>query len=959
MIDKSNLDSFSDRMGDIPKKIDHYEIVKSLGSGGMGEVFLAYDPHCERHIALKRIKTKLISHTIIRKRFMKEARYASKLSHPNIIPIYAIHESPQNIYYTMPFIEGETLKDILKKTKVRERKGLTPHEIGVSIPALIRIFLNTCQAVAFCHSKGILHRDLKPENIMVGKFNEVFLLDWGIATDIQSQTCSESVEEELSEANPNLTSPGKVLGTVNYMAPERAVSSPASIETDLYALGVILYQVLTLNFPFRRQNLDHFRKSLKFERIIPPEESAPYRDIPKQLSLACMRCLESDPSMRFTSVDCLIELLNNYIEGRPQWVKQETLSIDSDSCWEFQEIISVSKHLALTRAIDFIEWVALMISKNSFPGNLRIEFEIKQETRSSGLGVLLSVPEKQERQSLSEGFCVWIGSKTNPKICLFRSNVELMSVICEDLEKQTPISVSVEKVDNALRVYINGHILLNYFSHIPMIGTKVGLIYKEQNFQLSEISVFSGSQSAMVNCLSIPDILLASKNFDSAFKEYKKIAQSFFGRTEGHEAQFRAGLTLLKKAEFSEMENKQALFEKAFLEFEQLKGTPAAPLEYLGKSLIYRAENETDEELKSLEICLRKYERHPLLPIIKEQVVFSLHESSNSNRHLAYGYALMALRLIPEIFEHSDNARFLAHLEKHWIPLDFIDTTFSFYDDKSSKLHKAIQLAFWIKQPKILCEIIEKIPDHYPEKKYIVQNAQFCLYHMNEKELLQKLFLESSQRLHLIQDTHSNYLNSLFRILLSENTFQEKIDEFIQTAKKPITFHELRIAEELFLLGFSCEKCFNSLDKLLTFLNKEEKCDRLSLRINLLEIKLAFLKEDEHQLKKLFSQLPEKHLENKPPLLFFYACYQGMIRDKKTQHKYFESLSLKSQAPFHEIAKFILKDSPINEMNRPCFFDFEKTVINILLLYFYISKKDYKTVKKLKQIKQTGNTGTV
>ena len=160
----------------LPNAIGPYGIVQSLGKGGMGEVYLAKDPMCGRHVALKRIRPELRLNKTIQNRFLREAQVASALSHPSIVPILAIQTIPPDVYYTMPYVEGVTLRQILRAN--REQGG---HPVIKSIPSLARIFLQVCEAVAYTHSKGILHRDLKPENIIVGKYGEVMILDWGIA----------------------------------------------------------------------------------------------------------------------------------------------------------------------------------------------------------------------------------------------------------------------------------------------------------------------------------------------------------------------------------------------------------------------------------------------------------------------------------------------------------------------------------------------------------------------------------------------------------------------------------------------------------------------------------------------------------------------------------------------------------------------------------------------------------
>ena len=149
---------------------NRYQILENIGKGGMGEVFLAFDTLCGRRIALKRIRSDLLEHPHIRHRFLKEAHITCQLTHPAIIPIYSIQAIQLSAYYTMPFVEGETLKQIIRKTSQQEKKGEKLDHIGGSIPALMRVFITICQAVAYAHVKGVLHRDLKPENIIVGKY---------------------------------------------------------------------------------------------------------------------------------------------------------------------------------------------------------------------------------------------------------------------------------------------------------------------------------------------------------------------------------------------------------------------------------------------------------------------------------------------------------------------------------------------------------------------------------------------------------------------------------------------------------------------------------------------------------------------------------------------------------------------------------------------------------------------
>lgn len=204
----------------LPTQIGNHQIVRSLGKGGMVEVFLAFDPTCGRNVALKRIRQEMKSNATLQERFLREARIASQLTHPSIVPIYTISQEGEETFYTMPYVEGETLKQILRAAYDEEKEGEVKHPIGSSIPTLMRIFLNVCQAIAYSHSKGILHRDVKPDNIIVGKYGEVLILDWGLADFVGE--VSELYVSEKKDAPPiDLTRPGKVPGTLSYLDPER------------------------------------------------------------------------------------------------------------------------------------------------------------------------------------------------------------------------------------------------------------------------------------------------------------------------------------------------------------------------------------------------------------------------------------------------------------------------------------------------------------------------------------------------------------------------------------------------------------------------------------------------------------------------------------------------------------------------------------------------------------------
>ncbi len=670
--------------------LDRYRLIKNLGSGGMGEVFVVDDTRCQRIVALKRIRKNLEKIPSIRKRFLKEAHIAAKLNHPSILPIFSIYNEKDQVYYTMPYIEGKTLKQILRETRKFDQK--------TAIPSGIRIFLNICQAVAYCHSKRILHRDLKPENVIVGKFGEVLILDWGLAEYI-GQT-NQDVEQPIDLSipdTPDLTIPGKVVGTLAYLAPERAQDEQASEQTDLYALGVILYQILTLTLPFKRTDLESLKKTWSYEEFIEPIEAAPYRDIPHGLNEITKKCLEPSRKLRYQHVSELVADLEGFVEGKPDWIFIREFKIDRKEEWEFQENILLTKHIAITRFTEVMEWVNLMISKEAFPGNIKIEAQVQLGTQSHGIGFLLNVPERNKRKSLMDGYCVWIGSTLFPGGRLFHRNIEVIESSNVVLEAGVWYKICIEKIESYLTLFINDILTIHYVSHTPLSGTQIGLLLRDADLNLLNMTLFSGSQNVKVSCLAIPDAFLANREYAKAFSEYNKIALSFPGRREGREAIFRSGITLLESGLVQTGAKKRIdFFSLALEKFGELRTTAGAPLEYLGKSLVYKALGEVEEEAKCLELAIRKYEKHPLFSRLVEHIVFRLHEASSYDRIAAYHFALLTLRHLFQIFVNPENRKLIDSMRKNWemVPLFHPEAVM-------------VYLAFFLAKPLTLLELIE------------------------------------------------------------------------------------------------------------------------------------------------------------------------------------------------------------------------------------------------------------
>lgn len=787
-----------------PEKIGHYQILRSLKKGGMGEVFLAYDPHCKREVALKVIREELKEHAVIKERFLREAHVAAQLAHPSIIPIFSIDSSEDRTFYTMPYVDGETLKDILKASYEESKKGEILHPIGSSILALTRIFLSICEAIAYTHSKKIIHRDLKPDNIIVGKYGEVLILDWGLA-DFAGIKENSFDEHYPAEDYKDLTHPGKVPGTLNYIAPERVNGDPSEVSMDIYSLGVILYQLLTLKIPFQRSTIKSFRKTMHLERLIDPLEAAPYRDIPQHLGDIAKRCLRFSPEERFQTVDEMIGELKSFLEGNPEWIPTALIKIADKDDWEFQENVLLTKHLAITRSPDVMEWVSMMISRAMFTGNTKIEAELQLGPDCQGVGFLLGVPDAMERKGINAGYCLWIGHES----CLIHNNIEVMAIPEGVIQKNTSHHIAIEKMEKDLSLFIDHQLICRYISHVPSLGSHIGILCRDADFEMGPLKISIGSQNATVNCLAIPDAFLANKNFAKALLEYRRIANSFAGRIEAREAIFRAGITLIEEAQTrKKKEERERHYLSALDEFGKLRFTHGAPLEYLGKSLVYKATKEIEEEVKCLELCVRKYHRHPLLHLIQDHIAFRMHESASRDRVAAYHFALLALRQLPDIFKRKDHELLIDSLRNH------LETPHFMLPFAPPETQLACLLAFWIPKPIALIEMIESStePSLLMNAAYVLLSLGFhrwvkenlhLLPEKEEIEIVLKLFERKPVRALTAffktykGDENKRCLHFILDQLLMHN-LAEEILPYLSQIPETLEFDAVRIQAHLF-----------------------------------------------------------------------------------------------------------------------------------------------------------------
>jgi TolB-like protein/predicted ATPase len=261
--------------------ISHYRIVSKIGAGGMGEVYLAEDARLGRKVALKLLPAEFTRDADRVRRFMQEAKAASALNHPNIITVYDIGESEAGRFIVMELVAGRTLRSVIGDDN--------------SLETLLAFGSQMAKALSAAHGAGITHRDIKPDNIMVRDDGYVKVLDFGLARLLPTA----SGEDASTIAQQ--TTPGMIMGTVAYMSPEQASGQSASSASDIFAMGIVLYELVTGRHPFRAESLVGYLHAITLQT--PPPPSRLRTGIPAVLDELILRMLRKDASQRPAAVD--------------------------------------------------------------------------------------------------------------------------------------------------------------------------------------------------------------------------------------------------------------------------------------------------------------------------------------------------------------------------------------------------------------------------------------------------------------------------------------------------------------------------------------------------------------------------------------------------------------------------------------------------------------------------------
>jgi len=265
----------------IGQNLSHYRILDPLGTGGMGEVYLAEDTKLRRQVALKVLAHETSTDPDRRARFEREARAIAALNHPGIVTIHSVEEDQGLLFITMELVEGQTLAQVIPAS-------------GMPLNELLKVAIPLADAVGTAHQRGIMHRDLKPANVMIGRDGRVKVLDFGLA----KQQSQEPVQDETAlQPTAHATAEGKILGTVAYMSPEQAQGKAVDKRSDIFSLGVVLFEMATGQRPFKGDSSVSVLSSVL--RDTPPLVSDVKPELPRELGRIVKHCLVKDPEERY------------------------------------------------------------------------------------------------------------------------------------------------------------------------------------------------------------------------------------------------------------------------------------------------------------------------------------------------------------------------------------------------------------------------------------------------------------------------------------------------------------------------------------------------------------------------------------------------------------------------------------------------------------------------------------
>ncbi len=297
-------------LNSLEETAERYRMLEPIAEGGEKSISRVYDACLGRSVAMARPVKR--DAELEKEDFLREARLTAGLDHPNIVPIHNIGiDADGTPFFTMELLPGDSLKDIID----RLRKGDPDYRKKYPLDVLLGIFQKICDAIAYAHSRHVLHLDLKPENIRVGTFGEVFVCDWGLAKVMTEPPASANIDTLDGDLLNDMDLSGTIKGTPGFMAPEQGHAGHCAAAMDIYALGSMLYMILTHELPVEGSSTNEILEAMQAGKILPPHRRKPGMRVPKSLAAVAMKALALKPELRYAEVTEVQSEVQRFLSG--------------------------------------------------------------------------------------------------------------------------------------------------------------------------------------------------------------------------------------------------------------------------------------------------------------------------------------------------------------------------------------------------------------------------------------------------------------------------------------------------------------------------------------------------------------------------------------------------------------------------------------------------------------------
>ncbi len=698
----------------------------------MGEVFLAHDGRLDRKVALKRVRTVHLGDEELAQRFEMEARVTALLQHPAIIPVYHFakrrsRSTGSELFYTMRPVEGRTLGELIELLQSGDDTARDEWPTA----RIVRLFLQATNAVGYAHSRGVVHRDLKPSNIMIGPFEEVLVLDWGVATILEADEPSPVYDTGGLERLQPLTSAQALIGTPAYMAPEQLESGKASPQTDVFSLGVILYELLTLRLPWSAKTVDELMSKMRTAPADPGLASSAHQVSPA-LARAVLRALAFDEADRFQDVGSFSVAVADALEGRGRWHLEPESRDDANWRLARGRRRSTTDGVLELRARGERESLRYFCA-TPFADNVRVELMARTKGRV-GLSVWLNT-QLDSQHSIVDGYGLGALSGRRRRLSLRRSGRIVAGARKPELQRGVWHRVRAERDGDHVRLSIDGKEIYSYSDPIPLTGGYVGLTAQGPAIEIRDLRVSTRGTDVSVSCLAVPDAFFNRGFFEEARSAYDHIVLSQPGRSEGQIAQFRSGLCTIELAKNEHDPDVAELhLEEAEERFRPQGDQSDSCLIALGRALIARERNDPDALHAALRAALEHSQDDPHYETAREWAVGQIHALEHDERRTLAALLPVAIRHGRAGWGRDVVDGVVRSLRAQWEIPPFMAGRGRYRSgDHLSRLESEVYFAFWSGQTQWITKVIHEILAEESPRPHLAVDAVWSLLEHDDR----------------------------------------------------------------------------------------------------------------------------------------------------------------------------------------------------------------------------------